>query len=72
MTGGSGSVGTVKIPGPAIGMFGSLSSVSGFEESTCDYVLMAQSLVYMEQPLGMVKDHAHRGKNRLKLSYFPG
>lgn len=68
MTGGS--AGTVKIP--AIGMLGSLSSVSGFEESICDYILMMQPLVHMEQPLGVVKDCAHRGKNRLKLGYFPG
>lgn len=72
MAGGSGSAGTVRILEPAIGMLGSLSSVSGFEESTCDYILMVPSLVYMEQPVGVVKGRAHRGKNRLKLSYFPG
>jgi len=32
---------------------------------------MTRPLVYMEQPLKVVKDHAHKGKNRLRLNYFP-
>lgn len=53
-------------------MLVSPSSVSGFEEFICDYIFMIQPLVHVEQPLGVVKDFAHRGKTRLKLGYFSG